>query len=63
MLLNFREILMIIFVFCLLGVHQVALLTHIDQLCSSTAKNVNHVYKSGIIQEAVGLIIYCTCID
>uniref|UniRef100_A0A3Q3R3D3 G domain-containing protein n=1 Tax=Monopterus albus TaxID=43700 RepID=A0A3Q3R3D3_MONAL len=34
-----------------LGVHQVALLTHIDQICPETAKDVTQVYKSGIIQE------------
>ncbi|KAM3620069.1 uncharacterized protein V6R79_017871 [Siganus canaliculatus] len=36
-----------------LGVHQVALLTHIDQVCPKTAKDVSHVYKSHIIQEMV----------
>ncbi|XP_074524449.1 interferon-induced protein 44-like isoform X2 [Halichoeres trimaculatus] len=38
---------------CDLGVHQVALLTHIDQICSETAKDVTTVYKSGIIQETM----------
>lgn len=36
---------------CDLGVHQVALLTHIDQICSETAKDVTKVYKSRIIHE------------
>ncbi|XP_074490859.1 interferon-induced protein 44 isoform X6 [Sebastes fasciatus] len=34
-----------------LGVHQVALLTHIDQICLETAKDVTQVYKSCIIQD------------
>ncbi|KAM8745886.1 interferon-induced protein 44-like isoform 1-T1 [Acanthopagrus schlegelii] len=34
-----------------LGVHQVALLTHIDQICPETAKDVAEVYKSRIIQD------------
>ncbi|XP_037626111.1 interferon-induced protein 44 [Sebastes umbrosus] len=34
-----------------LGVHQVALLTHIDQICSETAKDVTQVYKSRIVQD------------
>ncbi|XP_074523565.1 interferon-induced protein 44-like isoform X2 [Halichoeres trimaculatus] len=38
---------------CDLGVHQVALLTHIDQICSETAKDVTKVYKSGIIRETM----------
>lgn len=33
-----------------LGVHQVALLTHIDQICPDTAKDVTQVYKSCLIQ-------------
>lgn len=40
--------------FCVLGVHQVALLTHIDQVCVETAKDLTHVYKSAHIQAAVG---------
>ncbi|KAK9519521.1 hypothetical protein VZT92_022246 [Zoarces viviparus] len=34
-----------------LGVHQVALLTHIDQVCSQTYKDVTQVYKSHIIRD------------
>ncbi|KAL3047225.1 hypothetical protein OYC64_021444 [Pagothenia borchgrevinki] len=34
-----------------LDIHQVALLTQIDQICPETAKDVTQVYKSGIIQE------------
>ncbi|KAM9358293.1 interferon-induced protein 44 isoform 2-T2 [Symphorus nematophorus] len=34
-----------------LGVHQVALLTHIDQICPETAKDVGQVYKSRSVQE------------
>lgn len=41
-------------VFWLLGVHQVALLTHIDEICSETAKDVTEVYKSRIIRDMVG---------
>lgn len=37
------------------GVHQVALLTHIDQTGPETAKDVSKVYKSAPIQEMVGL--------
>ncbi|XP_051232810.1 interferon-induced protein 44 isoform X2 [Dicentrarchus labrax] len=36
-----------------LGVHQVALLTHIDQICKDTAKDVSQVYKSLLIQETM----------
>uniref|UniRef100_UPI0037E84FB9 interferon-induced protein 44 isoform X2 n=1 Tax=Semicossyphus pulcher TaxID=241346 RepID=UPI0037E84FB9 len=36
-----------------LGVHQVALLTHIDQICSETAKDVTKVYESGIIRDTM----------
>ncbi|XP_022618721.1 interferon-induced protein 44-like isoform X1 [Seriola dumerili] len=36
-----------------LGVHQVALLTHVDQICPETAKDVTQVYKSWIIQETM----------
>ncbi|XP_034567195.1 interferon-induced protein 44 [Notolabrus celidotus] len=39
---------------CDLGLHQVALLTHVDQICSETAKDVTKVYKSGIIRETMG---------
>ncbi|KAG7453628.1 hypothetical protein JOB18_033061 [Solea senegalensis] len=34
-----------------LGVHQVALLTHIDQLSPDTAKDVTHVYRSSLIRD------------
>lgn len=37
-----------------LGVHQVALLTHIDQICPETAKDVTNVYKSRVIKEMMG---------
>ncbi|XP_045905493.1 interferon-induced protein 44 isoform X1 [Micropterus dolomieu] len=37
-----------------LGVHQVALLTHIDQICPETAKDVIAVYKSRIIRDMMG---------
>ncbi|XP_047229980.1 interferon-induced protein 44 isoform X2 [Girardinichthys multiradiatus] len=36
-----------------LGVHQVALLTHIDQICQETAKDISLVYKSLRVQEAM----------
>lgn len=34
-----------------LGVHQVALLTHVDQVCSETAKDVTKVYESRVIKD------------
>ncbi|XP_013765562.1 interferon-induced protein 44 [Pundamilia nyererei] len=34
-----------------LGVHQVALLTHVDQVCLQTAKDVTGVYESRTIQD------------
>ncbi|XP_071777673.2 interferon-induced protein 44 [Centroberyx gerrardi] len=34
-----------------LGVHQVALLTHVDKVCMETAKDITQVYKSQIIQQ------------
>ncbi|XP_042371117.1 interferon-induced protein 44 isoform X2 [Plectropomus leopardus] len=37
-----------------LGVHQVALLTHIDQICPETAKDVTQVYKSRVIRDMMG---------
>ncbi|XP_039984457.1 interferon-induced protein 44f5 [Xiphias gladius] len=37
-----------------LGVHQVALLTHVDKICPETAKDVTQVYKSGRIQDIMG---------
>ncbi|CAG00765.1 unnamed protein product, partial [Tetraodon nigroviridis] len=36
-----------------LGVHQVALLTHIDLICMETAKDVAQVYTSRPVQEAI----------
>lgn len=36
-----------------LGIHQVALLTHIDQVCMETAKDVTQVYQSAAIQTAI----------
>ncbi|XP_037830278.1 interferon-induced protein 44 isoform X2 [Kryptolebias marmoratus] len=36
-----------------LGVHQVALLTHVEQLCQGTAKDVSQVYKSLSIKETM----------
>ncbi|XP_076009765.1 interferon-induced protein 44-like isoform X2 [Genypterus blacodes] len=36
-----------------LGVHQVALLTHVDSICSETAKDVTQVYRSRIIQQTI----------
>ncbi|XP_067369669.1 uncharacterized protein [Channa argus] len=40
--------------FALPSVHQVALLTHVDQICPETAKDVSQVYKSCIIKEMIG---------
>ncbi|XP_034387199.1 interferon-induced protein 44 isoform X2 [Cyclopterus lumpus] len=37
-----------------LGVHQVALLTHIDQICSETDKDTTQVYKSRAIRDMMG---------
>ncbi|XP_030582979.1 interferon-induced protein 44-like isoform X2 [Archocentrus centrarchus] len=37
-----------------LGVHQVALLTHVDQMCPETAKEVTAVYESRKIQDVMG---------
>lgn len=39
--------------FCSLGVHQVALLTHVDQVCLQTAKDITGVYESRTIQDVV----------
>uniref|UniRef100_A0A3Q1GHN1 G domain-containing protein n=1 Tax=Acanthochromis polyacanthus TaxID=80966 RepID=A0A3Q1GHN1_9TELE len=36
-----------------LGVHQVALLTHVDKVCPETGKDVTSVYKSNIIREVM----------
>ncbi|XP_061096784.1 interferon-induced protein 44-like isoform X2 [Conger conger] len=33
-----------------LGVHQVALLTHVDQLCPETARDITMVYRSRLVQ-------------
>ncbi|XP_031587454.2 interferon-induced protein 44-like isoform X2 [Oreochromis aureus] len=37
-----------------LGVHQVALLSHVDQVCLQTAKDVTGVYESRTIQDVMG---------
>ncbi|XP_068445608.1 interferon-induced protein 44 [Clinocottus analis] len=37
-----------------LGVHQVALLTHVDHICSETDKDASQVYKSRIIKDMMG---------
>ncbi|XP_037326220.2 interferon-induced protein 44 [Pungitius pungitius] len=37
-----------------LGVHQVALLTHIDKICVETEKDVTEVYKSNAIRDMMG---------
>nr|XP_019954157.1 PREDICTED: interferon-induced protein 44-like isoform X2 [Paralichthys olivaceus] len=34
-----------------LGIHQVALLTHVDEVCPQTAKDVSEIYKSLTIRE------------
>ncbi|XP_024134792.1 interferon-induced protein 44 isoform X1 [Oryzias melastigma] len=36
-----------------LGVHQVALLTHIDRICAATAADVSQVYKSPNVQDVM----------
>lgn len=36
-----------------LGVHQVALLTHVDKICPETARDITQVYKSLIIQQTM----------
>ncbi|MED6294745.1 hypothetical protein CHARACLAT_024254 [Characodon lateralis] len=36
-----------------LGVHQVALLTHVDQICQETAKDISLVYKSLSVRETI----------
>ncbi|KAL1023219.1 hypothetical protein UPYG_G00037890 [Umbra pygmaea] len=36
-----------------LGVHQVALLTHVDKVCEETARDITQVYKSRIIQQTI----------
>uniref|UniRef100_A0A672KUQ1 PrkA AAA domain-containing protein n=1 Tax=Sinocyclocheilus grahami TaxID=75366 RepID=A0A672KUQ1_SINGR len=35
------------------GVHQVALLTHVDQVCNATRSDITKVYKSKAIQQTV----------
>ena len=35
------------------GVHQVALLTHVDQLCAETARDITKVYRSRLVQHTV----------
>ncbi|TWW58132.1 hypothetical protein D4764_07G0008510 [Takifugu flavidus] len=35
------------------GVHQVALLTHVDLVCPETAQDVTNVYKSRVVQAAI----------
>ncbi|XP_056894674.1 interferon-induced protein 44-like [Takifugu flavidus] len=37
----------------LLGIHQVALLTHVDLVCPETAQDVTNVYKSRVVQAAI----------
>ncbi|XP_007236601.2 interferon-induced protein 44 [Astyanax mexicanus] len=34
-----------------LGVHQVALLTHIDMVCKETAQDITHVYQSPLVHQ------------
>ncbi|KAG5850912.1 interferon-induced protein 44-like isoform X1 [Anguilla anguilla] len=36
-----------------LGVHQVALLTHVDQICPETARDITKVYRSRLVQHAM----------
>ncbi|XP_010895831.3 interferon-induced protein 44-like isoform X2 [Esox lucius] len=36
-----------------LGVHQVALLTHVDEVCQETARDITQVYQSRTIQKAM----------
>ncbi|XP_035272287.1 interferon-induced protein 44-like isoform X3 [Anguilla anguilla] len=36
-----------------LGVHQVALLTHVDQLCPETAHDITKVYRSRLVQRTM----------
>jgi hypothetical protein len=42
---------------CFVGVHQVALLTHVDQVCQETARDITQVYNSQIVQQTVFSII------
>ncbi|KAL6469511.1 hypothetical protein MHYP_G00230350 [Metynnis hypsauchen] len=34
-----------------LGVHQVALLTHVDEVCKETSQDITHVYRSPTVQQ------------
>ncbi|XP_014004852.1 interferon-induced protein 44 isoform X4 [Salmo salar] len=36
-----------------LGVHQVALLTHVDKVCQETARDITQVYNSRIVQQTM----------
>ncbi|XP_046906263.1 interferon-induced protein 44 isoform X2 [Hypomesus transpacificus] len=36
-----------------LGVHQVALLTHVDKICPDTARDITQVYKSMIVHQTI----------
>lgn len=36
-----------------LGVHQVALVTHVDQVCPETAQDITNVYRSRLVQATV----------
>lgn len=36
-----------------LGVHQVAVLTHVDQVCKATGSDISNVYRSQSVQQAV----------
>ncbi|KAL4634837.1 interferon-induced protein 44-like [Arapaima gigas] len=36
-----------------LGVHQVAVLTHVDQVCPETDRDVSNVYRSRLVQQAI----------
>jgi len=49
-----KQILLKALWFGLLGVHQVALLTHVDQICPETDKDISQVYQSRNIQDTVG---------
>jgi len=35
------------------GVHQVALLTHVDRVCPATGGDASRVYESRVLQDAV----------
>ncbi|KAJ8370285.1 hypothetical protein SKAU_G00103130 [Synaphobranchus kaupii] len=36
-----------------LGVHQVALLTHVDQVCQDTARDITNVYRSRLVKQTM----------